>query len=225
MICNSRGNSSTHSSRGSIGGQVTTDSSYLRIIHDLVAAAQADEPNAIEDLISQLRPAMFNYCRSRLGRYPGGVEAADDVVQETCIAVCKIVPKYRDEGLPFTALVYAIASNKVADAMRGYSRSAVLVEEFPEQTEPSPGPEERVMISANVRAAHQLIDRLPRKMRDILLLRARGVSADHVADQLGMTPGAVRVTHHRAVAKLRQLMEESEEHQQLFSGGRLAAAV
>jgi RNA polymerase sigma-70 factor (ECF subfamily) len=73
------------------------------------------------------------------------------------------------------------------------------------------------MASAHRTAANELIDRLPTKMRDVLLLRADGVSAEQVAVQLSMSAGAVRVTHHRAVAKLRQLVEESEEHQELFA--------
>lgn len=200
-----------------LGGQVTTNFGHLRVIHDLVAAAQTGNMTAMEDLISELRPAVVRYCRSRLSSYAGGLDAADDVVQETCMAVYKIVPKYQDKGLPFTALVFAIASNKIADAQRGFSRSAVLVDELPDQTEPSPGPEERMMSSVSFRAARDLVERLPAKMRDVLLLRANGISAEQVAERLGMSAGAVRVTHHRAVIKLRRLAEESVEHHDLFT--------
>jgi RNA polymerase sigma-70 factor (ECF subfamily) len=203
---------------------VTTDLSHLRVIHDLVAAAQAGDTHAMEDLISTLRPVVYRYCRSRLITYPGGLDAADDVAQETCMAVYRIVPRYQDTGRPFTALVFAIASNKIADAQRGFSRSAVLVDEIPDQTEPSPGPEERAMTSVNFREANQLINRLPCKMREVLVLRATGVSAENVAERLGMSAGTVRVTHHRAVAKLRKLVDESDEHQDLFRRGHLAAA-
>lgn len=196
---------------------MTTDFSHLRTVHDLVAAAQTGDTHAMDDLIALLRPAVFRYCRSRLATYAGGLDTADDVAQETCMAVYKVVARYQDTGAPFTSLVYAIAANKIADAQRGFSRSAVLVDEFPDQTDSALGPEERVMASAHRTAANELIDRLPSKMRDVLLLRADGVSAEQVAVQLSMSAGAVRVTHHRAVAKLRQLVEESEEHQELFA--------
>ena len=94
---------------------------YLLSDHELVADAQAGDPQAVESLIGAVRPAVLKYCRSRLATYSGGVDAADDVAQETCVAVLRVLPRYQDKGAPFAAFVYAIASNKVADAQRGFS--------------------------------------------------------------------------------------------------------
>lgn len=186
--------------------------------HELVAHAQTGDPAALQELIAAVRPVVFKYCRSRLASYAGGLDAADDVAQETCVAVLKVLPRYERQGPPFAAFVYAIASNKVADAQRGFRRSAVLVDEFPEQTEPSPTPEERALTSASMRGANELLARLPEKVRRVLLLRAAGLSADLVGQQLGMTANAVRVAQHRGVTKLRQMIEDSEEHRELFVG-------
>ena len=186
--------------------------------HELVAKAQSGDPAAVDALISAVRPLVFRYCRSRLASYAGGVDAADDVAQETCVAVLKALPRYERQGPPFAAFVYAIASNKVADAQRGFRRSAVLVEEVPDQTEPSPTPEERVLSTASVQGANELLARLPAKTRQVLLLRAGGLSAELVGQQLGMTANAVRVAQHRGVTKLRQMIEDSEEHRELFLG-------
>jgi RNA polymerase sigma-70 factor, ECF subfamily len=207
-----------------MGGRVASEVGHLRDVHDLVAAAQAGDSYALEDLLRRLRPAVLKYCRARLVSYSGGREAADDAAQETCLAICRIVPRFRDQGAPFIAMVFAIASNKVADAQRRFARSADLVDEIPEQVEPSPGPEDTVMSSARLAAAKQLVDRLPDKMRHVLLLRASGVNADQVGEQLGMTAGAVRVTHHRAVARLRKLLAESDDPDLLAQPTQLAAA-
>jgi len=186
--------------------------------HELVAKAQEGDQGALQELISAVRPVVFRYCRSRLASYAGGLDAADDVAQETCVAVLKVLPRYERQGPPFEAFVYAIASNKVADAQRGFRRSAVLVDEFPERTEPSPTPEERVISSASVRVANELLARLPDKTRQVLLLRAVGLSADLVGQRLGMTANAVRVAQHRGVTRLRQMIEDSEEYRELFLG-------
>ena len=77
---------------------------------------------------------------------------------------------------------------------RRFSRSAVLVEEFPEQTEPSPTPEERRSPRSTCGSANQLLARLPIRMREVLLLRAGGLSADLIGEQLGMSANAVRVS-------------------------------
>lgn len=192
------------------------DASHLLSDHDLVAGAQAGDPEALNTLISAVRPAVFNYCRSRLVTYAGGLDASDDVAQEICVAVLKVLPRFQHQGVPFAAFVYAIASNKVADAKRRFSRSAVLVDEFPEQTEPSPTPEESAIAAVDTQVAHQLLDRLPNRMRKVLVLRAAGVSADAIGTELGMSANAVRVAQHRAAAKLRELIEESDEHRQLL---------
>ena len=196
---------------------MTNDASQ-QFDHELVAKAQEGDQGALQELISAVRPVVFRYCRSRLASYAGGVDAADDVAQETCVAVLKVLPRYERQGPPFAAFVYAIASNKVADAQRGFRRSAVLVDEFPEQTEPSPTPEERVISSASVRAANEMLAKLPDKTRQVLLLRAVGLSADLVGQRLGMTANAVRVAQHRGATKLRQMIEDSEEHRELFGG-------
>jgi RNA polymerase sigma-70 factor, ECF subfamily len=184
-------------------------------IHDLVAGAQAGDPDAMQELLTVLRPAVLGYCRARLSTYAGGLDAADDVAQETCVAIFSVLPRYEQQGVPFAAWVYAIAANKVADAQRRFGRSPVPVENVPDQVEPEPTPEEQVMTAASTRLLSEVIDRLPERMREVLLMRAGGASADTIGQQLGMKPGNVRVLQHRAIAKLRTLIAESEEHHDL----------
>ncbi len=192
------------------------EATHLLSDHELVAGAQAGDAQALNTLISAVRPAVFRYCRARLATYAGGLDAAEDVAQETCVAVVRVLPTYQRQGAPFAAFVYAIASNKVADAQRRFSRSAVLVEEMPEQTEPSPTPEERAIAAVDVRAAQEMLAKLPPRMREILVLRAFGMPAEVVGERLGMSANNVRVAQHRAAAKLRRLIEESDEHREVF---------
>ena len=63
------------------------------------------------------------YCRSRIGRYERSYASADDVAQEVCLAVLTALPAYREQGRPFLAFVYGIASHKVADAHRSAARN------------------------------------------------------------------------------------------------------
>jgi RNA polymerase sigma-70 factor (ECF subfamily) len=190
--------------------------SHLLFDHKLVAGAQAGEPGALDMLISLIRPRILRYCRSRLRTYAGGMDAADDAAQETCVALIKGLPRFVDHGVPFEAFVFTIAANKVADTQRRFARSAVLVDEFPDQTEPSPTPEEHAMAKVNVSAATQLLLLLPPRMRVLLMMRAGGDSADVVGRHLGMTANAVRVAQHRSTAKLRRHVEESAEHRETF---------
>jgi len=196
---------------------MVSSTSSSQFDHELVAQAQGGDPDAVHELISAVRPAVFRYCRSRLATYAGGLEAADDVAQETCVAILQVLPRYERQGAPFAAFVYGIASHKVADAQRGFRRAAVLVEDLPDQVDAEQTPEERAVSSASIRATNELLARLPERTRQVLLMRADGLAADVVGKRLGMTANAVRVAQHRGVIKLRQLVEDSEEHRELFA--------
>jgi RNA polymerase sigma-70 factor (ECF subfamily) len=200
-----------------------TTSTVASVIElELVARAQTGDPYAMQDLIRDLHPMISKFCRYRLGSYPGGEDAAQDAVQETCLAVSAVLSSYRDHGLPFRAWVYAIASNKVADSQRRFHRAALLVDDLPEQVEPSATPEEHVMASVELQAVLALADQLPSTMRAVLLRRAAGATSKIVAAELGMSTGAVDVAHHRAVLRVRELADSTTESREMFAAFRTA---
>ena len=196
----------------------TTDLSQALSDSDLVARACAGDVAAVNLLITAVRRAVHRYTRARLSTYSGGVEVAEDVTQEVCLAVVDVLPRYQDKGAPFAALVYAIASNKVADAQRRYARTPVYaVEELPEQAEASLGPEQQTLARSDVAAALALLERLPPRMARVVRLRAEGLSADEVGAIVGLTANAVRVTQHRALVRLRRLVADSADHRERFA--------
>lgn len=182
-----------------------TDDSDLR---ELTSLAVQGDRGAIESLLAELRPMVVRYCRARLGRVSGQYHIADDVAQEVCIAVLSALPRYRDMGRPFASFVFGIASHKVADALRSSVRSAVPTQDLPDGPDDGPGPEETVVRYIEVEHARRLLARLPDNQRELLLLRVvSGLSAEETGNVLGMSPGAVRVAQHRALARLRQMAE------------------
>ncbi|SEG99648.1 RNA polymerase sigma-70 factor, ECF subfamily [Nonomuraea solani] len=182
-----------------------TDDSDLR---ELTSLAVQGDRSAIESLLGELRPMVVRYCRARLGRVSGQYHIADDVAQEVCIAVLSALPRYRDMGRPFASFVFGIASHKVADALRSSVRSAVPTQDLPDGPDERPGPEETVVRYIEVEHARRLLARLPENQRELLLLRVvSGLSAEETGNVLGMSPGAVRVAQHRALARLRQMAE------------------
>ena len=171
----------------------------------LVAAAVRGERAAVSRVLAVLRPVLVRYCRARVG--PAGVAgvSADDVAQEVCVAVLTALPRYRDQGRPFLAFVYGIAAHKVADAHRAAARSRVdPVDEVPEAPTPEDGPEQRALDTEAGGRVLALLELLPERQREVVVLRlVVGLSAEETARAVGSTPGAVRVTQHRALARLR----------------------
>jgi RNA polymerase sigma-70 factor (ECF subfamily) len=177
-------------------------------LRDLAALASAGDGTALNDLLTRVRAVAHRYVRSRLWTYPGGADMVDDVAQEVCVAVFGALNRYRDEGRPFEAFVYGIAARKVADAQRAFAVADLSTPDVPDGADEALTPEEHAVRYAEVQHAIELMDRLPDKLREILLLRVvSGMSAEETGRALGMTPGAVRVAQHRALTTLRGLAQ------------------
>jgi len=179
-----------------------------------VAAAVKGDRTAAARVLELVRPGVVRYCRSRVGGTERANLSADDVAQEVLIAVLSALPGYRDQGRPFMAFVYGIASHKVADAHRGAARNrADAVEHLPEVLSTDGGPEDRALEGEVSRAVWELLGTLPEKQREILRLRVIvGLSAEETAEAVDSTAGAVRVAQHRAMKQLRErLAKDGEE--------------
>jgi RNA polymerase sigma-70 factor (ECF subfamily) len=175
----------------------------------LAARAVQGDSRATELLLVDVRRIVHRYARSRLGRYRGAEDAAEDAAQEVCIAVLSALPRYRDQGVPFEAFVYGIASRKVADVQRAAMRRPQPTDEVRDDVDPRPGPEELAVQASDADRARALLARLPETQREILTLRvAAGWSAEETGRALGMSAGAVRVAQHRALGRLRALAQE-----------------
>jgi RNA polymerase sigma-70 factor (ECF subfamily) len=174
----------------------------------LVSLAAGGDPDAVAELIGQIRPGVVRYCRAHLGRLGGRYTTADDVAQEVCIAVLGSLPRYRDEGRPFASFVYGIAAHKVVDAQRAAARHMVVTptEMTIEHADAAPGPEQQALSLDTTRRLSELLGHLSELQREIVVLRvAVGLSAEEVGSAVGMTAAAVRVAQSRALSRLRSL--------------------
>ncbi|AVP69675.1 sigma-70 family RNA polymerase sigma factor [Rhodococcus hoagii] len=182
-------------------------------LNSAVAAAAQGDRNALSQVLASIRPLVVRYCRARVGAAERGQLSADDVAQEVCLAVMTALPRYQDQGRPFMAFVYGIAAHKVADAHRNAARNkSDPVAEVPDVVSADDSPEERALNSETSRQVNALLQTLPEKHREILVLRlVVGLSAEETAAAVGSTAGAVRVAQHRALAKLKKEVTKAGE--------------
>jgi RNA polymerase sigma-70 factor, ECF subfamily len=175
-----------------------------------LAAAIRGDRVAVDYILRTIRPLVVRYCRARLGRTERTFASADDVAQEVCMAVLTALSSYRDQGRPFLAFVYGIAAHKVIDAHRAAGRNkSEPVPDVPDSAEVADGPEQRALQFESAGEMGRLLEVLPEKQREILILRVvNGLSAEETAEAVGSTPGAVRVAQHRALGRLRKAMSE-----------------
>jgi RNA polymerase sigma-70 factor (ECF subfamily) len=171
----------------------------------VVADAVAGDRDALREVLETIRPIVVRYCRARVGAFERSGLSADDVAQEVCLAAVMALPRYRDRGRPFLAFVYGIAAHKVADAYRAAGRDlSYAMETVPERRSAELGPEQAAIDADSVTRMSELLEILPDKQREILILRVVvGLSAEETAEAVGSTAGAVRVAQHRALARLK----------------------
>ena len=170
-----------------------------------VVEAVAGSRDALREVVETIRPIVVRYIRARIGSAERSGLSADDVAQEVCLAAIQALPRYQDQGRPFLAFVYGIASHKVADAHRAAARNrSEPTEVVPERLSLDAGPEQMALRSDSAARMKKLLEVLPEKQREILTLRiVVGLSAEETAEAVGSTPGAVRVAQHRALARLK----------------------
>jgi RNA polymerase sigma-70 factor (ECF subfamily) len=178
------------------------------LLESLVAGAVRGEKGARERLLTEIHPLVLRYCRGRLGRQETLMGSADDVAQEVCLAVVNALPGYTLRGLSFRAFVYGIAAPKVTDAFRAIGRNrAEPMADLPDAPALHDGPEQRLLSGELTERLGHLLYRLTPRQREVLVLRvAVGMSAEETAVAVGSTPGAVRVTQHRALNRLRGIL-------------------
>ncbi|MET8853415.1 RNA polymerase sigma factor ShbA [Amycolatopsis sp. NPDC004625] len=180
-------------------------------LNPIVAAAHAGDPDAVQSLLRLIKPTVVRYCRARVGGRNQSWLSADDVADEVCLAVLKVLPNYQDRGGSFLYLVRAIAANKVADAFRSVTRDrSKPVPELPDRTRSGNEPETHVHDLDLRPRLGRLLESLPPLHREILSLRLIvGLSANETAEALGISAGNVRITQYRALTKLRATIRDS----------------
>lgn len=178
------------------------------MIDTLVAEAVGGDARARDDLLALIHPLVLRYCRARLGRQESLMGSADDVAQDVCMAVVGALPNYQLKGLSFRAFVYGIAGHKVTDAFRAIGRNrAEPVADLPDGPVTADGPEHRLLAAEMSARLGRLLAHLTPRQREVLVLRlAVGMSAEETAQAVRSTPGAVRVTQHRALGRLRKIL-------------------
>jgi RNA polymerase sigma-70 factor (ECF subfamily) len=165
---------------------------------DLMRSANAGDSTAYHRLLKSVAPVLRAGARRGLSRAGQPPDQAEDIVQDILLAV-HLKRQTWDANAPFAPWLFAIARNKLIDALRRRGRRVfVNIDDFAE-TIPSEPPAETLPA---VEVSHHLSD-LPPRQRDVLQsIAVESASIKATASKLSMTEGAVRVALHRGLASL-----------------------
>jgi RNA polymerase sigma-70 factor (ECF subfamily) len=164
----------------------------------LMRSANTGDGAAYHRLLKSITPVLRAGARQGLARAGQPPDQAEDIVQEILIAV-HLKRHTWDANAAFAPWLFAIARNKLIDALRKRGRRIFVdIDDFSE-TLPSQPPEEPL---PTVDIASHLGDLSPRQ-RDVLQsIAVENASIRETADKLSMTEGNVRVALHRGLASL-----------------------
>ena len=170
-----------------------------------LASAQGGDETAFACLFRDVHPALLRYLHVITAD-------AEDVAGETWLQVVKGLPGFRGSEEAFRAWLFTIARHRAVDASRSRARRADVPLATTEAVEqPTMADAADLALEAiSTRSVVALIMNLPPDHAEIIMLRVvAGLEAADVARIVGKTPGAVRVTAHRALRKLADLAERA----------------
>jgi RNA polymerase sigma-70 factor (ECF subfamily) len=165
---------------------------------EMMRAAIAGDAAAYRRLLSELTPVLRATARRGLSRTGRPVADAEDIVQETLLAI-HLKRHTWDTGALIGPWISAIVRNKLIDALRRGNRSAALpiddVSDFL-ATEDARSDEKAENVDRHVNT-------LPVRQRDVVrAIAMEGASIAEASQRLSMSEGAVRVALHRGLSTL-----------------------
>lgn len=167
----------------------------------LMLASLEGDATAYRQLLAALAPHLRAYYARR--------QAADaeDLVQETLIAIHTRRATY-DVSQPFTAWLHAIARYKLID----HYRRAKLRRVLPLEEADSVVADENHDAAEAARDVEQLLAELPAGRAALIRqVKIEGLSTAEAAARTGMSESAVKVSVHRSLKKLSDMIRERRQ--------------
>ena len=170
----------------------------------LMRSAMSGDSAAYHRLLKSVTPVLRAAARRGLARAGQAVDQSEDIVQDILLAV-HLKRHTWDVKAPFAPWLFAIARNKLIDALRRRGkRIFVNIDDFAETladrgaTETASASEVAVQLSS-----------LPPRQRDVLQsIAVESASIKDTAAKFAMSEGAVRVALHRGLASLTAKLRE-----------------
>lgn len=169
------------------------------VSRDLLDRCRRGDPAAFEELVRLTHRRVYTLAY----RVVGDRHEAEDVAQEAYMRVYRGLPGFRGDS-SFDTWLYRITANAAASHLRRRRRFGDVLDD-PEEVvqvpdEASPDPVDRDEIQRALFA-------LPVAQRAVLVMRdAYGFSIAEIAEDLGLSEGAVKVRIHRARRRLKELV-------------------
>ena len=166
----------------------------------LVARAKEGDETAISQLYRQYAPGIYGYIAGRVG----DSATAQDLTSEVFLRALEGLPQFEYRGIPFSAWLYRIAHDRIADHFRRQGRRPTV----PLEDELLPAQDGIVQVADDhlrVEQVGKAIERLSAEQHQVILLRfVAGFKLKEIAYVMDKSTAAVKMLQLRALTRLRQ---------------------
>lgn len=170
----------------------------------LQRAAQGDQ-EAFGVLYERYVARIYSYVYYRTGNSLD----AEDLTERVFFRALRHIQYYSDRGLPFSAWLYRIAHNLVANWHRDNSRrKEVPLDEGLSLRHPGELPEAELLHSEERERLLKVIRCLPAERQQLLILKfVEHLANAEIGQIMGRTEGAIKSLYHRTLLSLREELE------------------
>jgi RNA polymerase sigma-70 factor (ECF subfamily) len=164
--------------------------------------ARAGDDAGFRALWRALQPMLLRFLRVY------GGDGHEDVAGDTWLQVVRDLPRFDGDAADFRRWLFTIARHRAIDASRGRARRPLALvgdTRALDDSRSAPSAEQQVMERMSTDDALAAVRRLPAAQAELVALRVLAdLDVNTVAGIVGMSPGAVRVSVHRALKTLAQ---------------------
>jgi RNA polymerase sigma-70 factor (ECF subfamily) len=175
-------------------------------VDELARQAQGGDREALEQLLTAVRPRCLNVCRQVLPYTPD----AEDACQEALLNIANKIGSWGQQGR-FTTWMHVVAVNSARTTYRRLKNQAISSDVLPAE---KPDPRTTSVIAGtrlDLLEAMEVIERdHPQFVEPLVLRDVYEMSYDDIAQQLGLPLGTVKAQIHHGRKLARPLLRGHE---------------
>lgn len=173
----------------------------------LVQLAKKD-PEAFGELYERYVTKIYNYIYYRVGSQ----EEAEDLTARTFFRALRKIDSYEERGLPFSAWLYRIAHNLVANWHRSQSRrKSVQLDELIPATSEISSPNKMLEKQETREALLSMIRTLPEDRQQLLILKfVEQMPNAQIGQVMGRSESSIKSLYHRTLKTLRANLQNMD---------------
>lgn len=167
----------------------------------LIERAKTDK-DAFGQLYERYHERIYNYVYYRTGN----VADAEDLTAKIFIRAMQHIGRYEDKGVPFSAWLYRIGHNLVANWHRDNSRRQLIaLDDVAQWRFAGEGPEFATQLMEDKEMLLAAIRRLPADRQELLILKfVEQLPNAEIGEIMGRSEGAIKSLYHRTLLSLRE---------------------